>query len=156
MASIVAQQQGMNQYPSVTSQVRQPNANYNIQQNQKPSQIHHHNNQSHESKLSLTPTTTSSGSSASSPNYLSESMENYNGNSSNNISGNMSANTVNSGAFVPLNPTQHQNSNIPIKMENNNWSAERKGKQFEVFIWHVFFSIRPFFFVSWIKIALRI
>ncbi len=86
-----------------------------------------------DSKLSLTPTTTtSSGSSASSPNYLSESVENYS--TINNISQSNTSNSIcNNSSYLPIvQQQQHQRQQLnqqqySTNKSENNWSAERKG-----------------------------
>lgn len=118
MASLVAQQSYSttpinNQNPQISSQ----NYSHNLP-------VKSSNN---ESKLSLTPTTNSSASSASSPNYLSESIENYSlvNTSSNNQS---TAKTYRENDYVP--PVQdYQSVNLGSKAVSS-WSADKKCKYF--------------------------
>lgn len=142
MASLVAQQNSMNNYSNSqmrgnttdqqSSQMTTPVQNY---VSQAPANtVSKAQANGNDSKLSLTPTTTSSVSSASSPNYLSESIENYstvnNSNNNNTSIGNItsSSNVANVKSYQEGNfMSQHQYSNSGTKTDSN-WSAERKGE----------------------------
>lgn len=139
MASLVAQQQNsMNNYQN--TQIRSPPVPIQ-HQNSTNAQTYATSQQcnvklpaqsnlstsSNESKLSLTPTTTSSVSSASSPTYLSESIENYasTNNNNNSNSNNLSVGSNNGNSSYMSQPQQYSSSN---SKGDSGWSAERKSK----------------------------